>query len=81
MQFCKLFMPYRFLLTTRYTQLGGLRLILEYAWMGLLWPASKRVLPHPFIRQRFKQAYLDTVRKEEPRLMKENWPVMREIAV
>lgn len=28
------------LLKTRYTQLGGLRLVRQYAKMGLLWPAA-----------------------------------------
>ncbi len=43
------------LLKTRYIQLGGLRLVREYARMGLLWPAAKRVLRHPFSRQTYKQ--------------------------
>lgn len=52
----------------------------EYARMGLLWPAAKRVLRHPFSRQTYKQVYLDTVRKVEPLLVKEYGPVMREMA-
>lgn len=36
------------LLKTRYTHLGGLRLVREYAKMGLLWSAAKKVLRHPF---------------------------------
>lgn len=48
--------------------------------MGLLWPAAKRVLRHPFSRQTYKQVYLDTVRKVEPLLVKEYGPVMREMA-
>ena len=68
------------LLKTRYTQLGGLRLLRQYAKMGLLWPATKTVLRHPFSKQTYKQAYLDTVRKVEPMLVKEYRPIMKEIA-
>ena len=68
------------LLKTRYTQLGGLRLVRQYAKMGLLWPAAKMVLRHPFSKQTYKQVYLDTVRKVEPMLVKEYRPVMKEIA-
>ena len=68
------------LLKTRYTQLGGLRLVRQYAKMGLLWPAAKTVLRHPFSKQTYKQVYLDTVRKVEPKLVKEYRPVMKEIA-
>ena len=45
------------LLKTRYIQLGGLRLVREYARMGLLWPAAKTVLRHPFSKQTYKQVY------------------------
>lgn len=68
------------ILNTRYTRLGGLRLVRQYAKMGLLWPAAKMVLRHPFSKQTYKQVYLDTVRKVEPILVKEYRPVMREIA-
>lgn len=68
------------LLKTRYTQLGGLRLVRQYAKMGLLWPAAKTVLRHPFSKQTYKQVYLDTVRKVELILVKEYRPVMKEIA-
>ena len=47
------------LLKTRYTQLGGLRLVRQYAKMGLLWPAAKTVLRHPFSKQTYKQVYLE----------------------
>lgn len=68
------------LIKTRYTQLGGLRLVRQYAKMGLLWPAAKMVLRRPFSKQTYKQVYLDTVRKVEPMLVKEYRPVMKEIA-
>ena len=68
------------LLKTRYTQLGGLHLVRQYAKMGLLWPAAKMVHRHPFSKQTYKQVYLDTVRKVEPMLVKEYRPVMKEIA-
>lgn len=68
------------LLKTRYTQLGGLRLVREYARMELLLPAAKQVLRHPFSLQTYKQVYLDTVRKVEPLLVEEYRPVMRELA-
>lgn len=68
------------LLKTRYIQLGGLRLVRQYAKMGLLWPAAKTVLRHPFSKQTYKQVYLDTVRKVEPMLIKEYRPLMKEIA-
>ena len=68
------------LLKTRYTQLGGLRLVRQYAKLGLLWPAANTVLRHPFSKQTYKQVYLDTVRKVEPILIKEYRPVMKEIA-
>lgn len=45
--------------------------------MGILWPAAKKVLRHPFDKQTYKQAYLDTVRKVEPYLMKQYAPLMR----
>ena len=67
------------ILKTRYTQLGGLRLVRQYAKMGLLWPAAKMVLRHPFSKQTYKQVYLDTGRKVEPMLVKEYRPVMKEI--
>lgn len=69
-----------YILKTRYTQLGGLRVVRQYAKMGLLWPAAKTVLLHPFSKQTYKQVYLDTVRKVEPILVKEYRPVMKEIA-
>lgn len=68
------------ILKTRYSQLGGLRLVRQYAKMGLLWPTVKTVLRHPFRKQTYKQIYLDTVRKVEPILLKEYKPVMKEIA-
>ena len=68
------------LLKTRYTQLGGLRLVRQYAKMRLLWPEAKTVLRHPFSKQTYKQVYLDTVRKVEPMLVKQYRPVMKEIA-
>ena len=68
------------ILKTRYTQLGGLRLVRQYAKMGLLWPAAKTVLRHPLSNQTYKQVYLDTVRRVEPILVKEYRPVMKEIA-
>lgn len=68
------------LIKTRYTQLGGLRLVRQYAKMGLLWPAAKKVLRHPFSKQTYKHVYLDTVRKVEPMLVKEYRLVMKEIA-
>ena len=68
------------ILKIRYTQLGGMRLLHDYARMGLLWSAAKRVLRHPFSRRTYKQVYQDTVRKVEPLLVKEYRPVMREIA-
>ena len=76
------FMSFQFFpfLKTRYTQLGGLRLVRQYAKMGLLWPAAKTVLRHPFSKQTYKLVYLETVRKVEPMLIKEYRPVMKEIA-
>lgn len=68
------------LLKTRYAQLGGLRLVRQYAKMGILWPAAKMVLRHPFSKQTYKQVYLDTVRKVKPMLIKKYRPVMKEIA-
>ena len=67
------------LLKARYTQLGGLRLVRQYAKMGLLWPAAKKILHHPFSKQTYKQVYLETVRKVEPMLIKDYRPVMKEI--
>ena len=68
------------IIKTRYTQLGGLRLVREYARMGLLWPSMKMVLRRPFCRQMYKQVYLDMVRKVEPLLVKKYRPQMKEIA-
>lgn len=39
------------LLKARYTQLDCLYLVRQYAKMGLLWPAAKTVLLHPFNKQ------------------------------
>ena len=68
------------LLKIRYSQLGGLRLVREYAREGLLWPAVKTVLKHPFSRKTYKQVYLNTVRKVEPILVKQYKPLMKEFA-
>lgn len=66
------------LLKTRYSQLGGLRLVREYARMGLLWPGVKTAIRYPFSRETYKQVYFDTVRKVEPYLVEQYRPLMRQ---
>ena len=66
------------ILHTRYRQLGGLRLIREYARLGLLWPAAKKALHSPFSREVYKSIYHDLARGVEPVLVKRYAPMMGE---
>lgn len=45
------------ILKTRYPQLGGLRLVREYARLGVLWPMVKAMARNPLSRQSYKNAY------------------------
>ena len=68
------------LLKTRYTQLGGLRLVREYARLGMLWPMVKAMARNPLSRQSYKNAYAVALRRVEGLLQEKYRPVMREIA-
>ena len=66
------------ILLTRYHQLGGLRLIREYARMGLLLPAAKKALHSPFNRNVYISIYHDLARGVEPVLFNRYAPMMVE---
>ena len=68
------------LLKTRYTQLGGLRLVREYARLGVLWPMVKAMIRNPLSRQSYKNAYAVALRRVEGLLQEKYRPVMQEIA-
>lgn len=58
------------LVKTRYTQLGGLRLMREYARLGVLWPMVKAMARNPMSRQSYKNVYAVVLRQEEVLLNK-----------
>lgn len=68
------------ILKTRYIQLGGLRLVREYARLGMLWPMVKAMARNPLSRQSYKNAYAVALRRMEGLLQEKYRPVMREIA-
>ena len=68
------------LLKTRYTQLGGLRLVREYARLGVLLPMVKAMACNPMSRQSYKNAYAVALRRVEVLLQEKYRPAMREIA-
>lgn len=56
-------------LISRYKQLGGFRLVIEYAKLGALWPAVKAGVRCLVKRQSFKGIYPEALRKIEPFLI------------
>lgn len=56
-------------LITRYRQFGGIKLIWEYAKLGLLWSVLKAGVKCLVKRQSFKQIYPVVLKKVEPMLM------------
>ena len=68
------------ILKTRVRQLGGLRLVREYARLGVLWPMVKAMARNPLSRQSYKNAYAVALRRVEVLLQEKYRPVMREIA-
>jgi len=56
-------------LITRYKQLGGVKLLREYAKLGALWPAVKTGIKCFVKRQSFKQIYPIVLKKVEPMLI------------
>ncbi len=68
------------ILKTRYTQLGGLRLVREYARLGVLWPMVKAMARNPLSRQSYKNAYALALRRVEGLLQEKYRPVMRKMA-
>lgn len=66
------------ILKSRYRQLGGFRLVREYARMGLVGPGIKTILSNPFSRQTYKKAYRGFVNGVEPLLVEKYNPLMRE---
>lgn len=59
-------------------KMGGLRTLLFYIRIGLLWPILKHVLSHPFKVLSYKKAYSEILNKVEPLLMEKYAPLMRE---
>ena len=68
------------ILKTRVRQLGGLRLVREYARLGVLWPMVKAMARNPLSRQAYKNAYAVALRRVEVLLQEKYRPVMMEIA-
>ena len=68
------------ILKTRIRQLGGLRLVREYARLGVLLPMVKAMARNPLSRQSYKNAYAVALRRVEGLLQEKYRPVMREIA-
>jgi len=68
------------ILKTRIRQLGGLRLVREYARLGVLWLMVKAMARNPLSRQSYKNAYAVALRRVEVLLQEKYRPVMREIA-
>lgn len=64
-------------LLTRCKQFGGFRLVIEYAKLGVLWPAIKGFFKCLVKRQSFKQIYPEVLRKVEPILIKRYETLMR----
>ena len=64
------------ILKTRIKQLGGFRLVIEYARMGVLWSMVKTVLRNPFSRQSYKRAYAVALAVVEPMLKERYREVM-----
>ena len=56
-------------LLTRYRQFGGFRLVIEYAKLGVLWPAITAGIRCMFKRQSFKQIYPVVLNRVEPFLI------------
>lgn len=65
------------ILKTRSTQLGGCRLIREYAKLGVIGPSVKTILRKPLSRQTFKKVYSIALHKVEPVLMSRYAPLMQ----
>jgi len=57
-------------LYNRYKQFGGLRLVREYARLGLLWPITKAFFRCLLKRESFKRIYPEMLKKVEPFLKK-----------
>ena len=53
------------ILKTRVRQLGGLRLVREYARLGVLLPMVKAMARNPLSRQSYKDAYAVALRRVE----------------
>ena len=56
-------------LISLYRQFGGIRLVVEYARLGVLWHAVKTGAKCLFKRQSFKQIYPKVLKREEPYLL------------
>ena len=54
----------------RYRQFGGLRLMREYARLGVLWPITKAFFRCLIKRESFKRIYPEILKKIEPFLLK-----------
>lgn len=62
-------------LITRYRQFGGIRLVVEYAKIGALWPAIKAGVRCVVKRQSFKTIYPAVLQRVEPFLIEKYAPV------
>lgn len=60
---------------TRYRQFGGIRLVVEYAKLGVLWPAIKAGVRCVVKRQSFKTIYPAVLQLVEPFLIEKYAPV------
>ena len=64
-------------LVSRYRQFGGFQLVIEYAKIGVLWPAVKAGMRCVVRRQSFKQIYPAVLKKVEPILQNRYLPVLQ----
>ena len=64
-------------LTTRFRQFGGLRLVWQYAKLGVLWGGVKAFFRCLVKRRSFKEIYPEILKKVEPVLIAKYEPVMR----
>jgi len=64
-------------LITRYQQFGGIQLVIEYAKLGILWPAVKLGVRCLVKGQSFKAIYPEVLKRVEPILIKRYESLMR----
>ena len=63
-------------LITRFRQFGGMRLVWQYAKLGVLWPAMKAGVSCLVKGQSFKRIYPEVLKRVEPFLVKQYAPLV-----